>query len=98
MNTLSRRDLIRAAALVPAFAGPSFSFADESASALPDRSNFALEGIYLDAAYTHPFGRAAYEAASAYQTLRQHEPQGVGPRRNARQSAVERFARLINAD
>ena len=98
MNTLSRRDLIRAAALAPAFVGPGFSLGAESASTLPDRLSFALEGTYLDAAYTHPFGRAAYEAASAYQTLRQREPQGVGPRRNARQSAVERFARLINAE
>ena len=54
--------------------------------------------MYLDAAFTHPFGRAAAAAASAYTQSRQQDPQSVSPRQNARNAAVERFARLINAE
>jgi selenocysteine lyase/cysteine desulfurase len=54
--------------------------------------------VYLDAAYTHPFGGAASSAASAYAQSRQRDPQAVSPRQNARNGAVERFARLINAN
>src|SRR6185295_8020667 len=40
----------------------------------------------------------AASAASAYAESRQRDPQSVSPRQNARNAAVERFARLINAD
>ena len=98
MTALSRRELIRAAALVPALMDAALVQAEEAVPTLPDGVNFALEGTYLDAAYTHPFGRMAQAASSAYQELRRRDPQGVSPRRNARQAAVERFARLIHAD
>jgi len=98
MRSVSRRDIIRAAALMPVAVHSPLAGATEGAPALPDRYNFTLEGTYLDAAYTHPFGLMAQSAASAYQELRRRDPQGVSPRRNARTAAVERFARLINAD
>jgi selenocysteine lyase/cysteine desulfurase len=68
-----------------------------SRHALPDKSNFAFAGVYLDAAFTHPLSGVAFTAASDYLALRRRDPQGVSPRHNARSGAVERFARLINA-
>jgi selenocysteine lyase/cysteine desulfurase len=84
--------------LLPPLAGIAAARAAAAPEPLPDRSNFPLDQVYLDAAYTHPFGRAASAAASAYTLSRQHDPQSVSPRQNARNAAVERFARLINAD
>ena len=84
--TLSRRDLVAGAAILPAVAGHAASTAD-----------FRFAGVYLDAAFTHPTGRFAEQAAIAYAQARSEDPQAVSPRRNARRAAVERFARLINA-
>ncbi|WP_337187626.1 aminotransferase class V-fold PLP-dependent enzyme [Phenylobacterium sp.] len=61
------------------------------------RGGFAIEGVYLDAAFTHPVGAVAAEAAARYTEARRRDPQAVGPRANPRRGAVERFARLINA-
>jgi selenocysteine lyase/cysteine desulfurase len=91
---LSRRELVLAAGLLPTLKVASVNAAMGS---LPDRASFPLDGVYLDAAFTHPFGRAASAAASAYRRLRQ-DPQGVSPAHNARSAAVERFARLVNAE
>jgi selenocysteine lyase/cysteine desulfurase len=68
------------------------------AASLPDHASFPFEGVYLDAAFTHPFGRFAAAAGAAYLASRLNLPHAVGPGRNARRGAVERFARLINAD
>lgn len=96
--SLSRRQLIKAIGLLPPLAGVAAATATPSPGPLPDRSSFPLDHVYLDAAYTHPFGHAAASAASAYAQSRQHDPQSVSPRQNARNAAVQRFARLINAD
>jgi len=66
--------------------------------ALPDKANFPIEGTYLDAAFCHPAGRFARAAAQAYVDARFQAPQAFSPRQNTRKEAVERFARLINAD
>lgn len=58
---------------------------------------FELEGIYLDAAFTHPIGAFARSAATRYIEQRRIAPQSVGPRANPRNEAVQRFARLIGA-
>lgn len=82
---LSRRGLLGAgAALAPA-------------AHAHDRGGFAVEGVYLDAAFTHPVGAFAAEAAARYVEARRRDPQAVGPRDNPRRGAVERFAKLINA-
>lgn len=65
---------------------------------LPDRTSFPFEGVYLDAAFTHPFGAFAAAAATDYVKTRQADPQAVSPRANPRRAAVERFARLVNAE
>lgn len=83
---LSRRGVLGAgAAFAPAAAGAQ------------DRGGFAVDGVYLDAAFTHPVGAFAAEAAARYVEARRRDPQAVGPRGNPRRGAVERFARLINA-
>ena len=86
---LSRRTLVAGAALLPATTA-----AATPTGAHPD---FPFEGVYLDAAFTHPTGRFAAAAAEAYAQARLRDPQAVSPFRNARRAAVERFAKLINA-
>lgn len=90
---LSRRGLLGAASgLLPAAA------AAEGVDATPaDRADFSFDGVYLDAAFTHPVGAFAAAAAARYVEARRLAPQAVGPRGNPRRGAVERFARLINA-
>jgi len=94
---LSRREALTAIGLLPAVANSAYAAALNIPSALPDRDNFPLEGTYLDAAYVHPFGRMAAAAATGYLDVRQGDPQGVRPGRNARNLATEKFAQLINA-
>lgn len=90
---LSRRGVIGGAG------GLMASAAAAAPSVLPDRRSFPFEGgAYLDAAFTHPFGTFAQAAAASYAQARLRGPQAVGPRGNPRRGAVERFARLINAD
>jgi len=65
--------------------------------ALPDKANFPLDHIYLNAAYTHPFGRFAFEAGETFLRARMKDPNRPWPDNNARDAAVAAFARLINA-
>ena len=91
---MSRRGLMAGAGgLLPGLAVA----ATAPAPMLPDRASFPFEGVYLDAAFTHPFGRFAASAGASYLAARLNGPHAVGPGRNARRGAVERFARLINA-
>ncbi|PZQ59114.1 MAG: class V aminotransferase [Phenylobacterium zucineum] len=87
---LSRRGLVGAGALLP-------GLASASVAASPERARFPFEGVYLDAAFTHPLGTFVAEAADKLTRARLAAPQAVGPRGNPRRGAVERFARLINA-
>jgi len=87
----SRRAIIAAGALLP-------TAASAVGAAAQGRSDFPFDGVYLDAAFTHPLGRFAAAAGEAYLAARLTGPQAVSPRQNPRRGAVERFARLINAD
>jgi len=95
----SRREMLAMMGTLPALNSAVMAAAPvaEPRPALPDRPNFSFEGVYLDAAFTHPLSGVAFAAASDYLALRKRDPQGVSPRHNARSLAVERFARLINA-
>lgn len=84
---LSRRGLVGASLLFPGMA---------SAKAT-ERTVFPFEGVYLDAAFTHPMGTFVAETAEKLTQARLANPQAVGPRGNPRRGAVERFAKLINA-
>jgi selenocysteine lyase/cysteine desulfurase len=94
--TLSRRSVLTALTALPlaSVAEPS---ATPSSSSFVDLQNFSIDGIYLDAAYTHPLGEVTRRAALDYVEVRRKDPQSVTPRQNPRGIAVERFARLINA-
>ena len=90
---LSRRGLVMGAgALVQAPQALA-----QASEAVPNELLFPTQGVYLDAAFTHPLGAFAANAAAVYAKTRLLDPQGVGPRSNPRRGAVERFARLINA-
>jgi selenocysteine lyase/cysteine desulfurase len=92
---LSRRGLLSGASgLLPAAA-----VATGAGAATPrDPATFSIDGVYLDAAFTHPVGAFAQAAAARYVEARRRDPQAVGPRGNPRRGAVERFAQLINAE
>jgi len=76
---------------------PLAGAAQAGAPGVQDRAPFSFDGVYLDAAFTHPVGAFAQDAAARYVEARRRDPQAVGPRGNPRRGAVERFARLINA-
>jgi selenocysteine lyase/cysteine desulfurase len=83
-------------ALLPSWAA-SASVAPSRSQSFSHRGEFPFEGIYLDAAFVHPFGAFAAEAASRYALAKVRNPQSTGPGHNARKAAIERFARLVNA-
>jgi len=93
---LSRRDAIGALGVLlrPLMTARS---AAARATAATSGGEFTLDSVYLDAAFIHPFGAFALDAATAYAKAKHANPQAVGPGRNARRGAVERFAHLINA-
>lgn len=103
--TVNRRDWIKgaggaalgglAAASVPAMAAAP---AGSRKISLPDRANYRFEGIHLNAAYTHPMGTQTAEAARGWLEARMTDAARPWPFDNARDHAVELYARLINAD
>ena len=98
--TISRRALCGSLATLTAAAvvAPARGVATyDGKIALPDKANFPLDHIYLNAAYTHPFGRFAFEAGETFLRARMNDPNRPWPDTNARDAAVAAFARLINA-
>src|SRR3984957_468181 len=86
-----------AASPAPAASPTRDSASHDSKITLPDKANFPLDHIYLNAAYTHPFGRFAFEAGETFLRARMNDPNRSWPDNNARDAAVAAFARLINA-
>jgi len=65
---------------------------------LPAKERFAIQGTYLNAAYTHPMSRASADAARRFLDNRMVNGNGTGVNMGAdRQQARASFARLINA-
>jgi selenocysteine lyase/cysteine desulfurase len=98
--TISRRALCGSLATLTAAAvvAPARGAAThDGKTALPDKANFPLDHIYLNAAYTHPFGRFAFKAGETFLHARMRDPNRPWPDNNARDAAVAAFARLINA-
>jgi selenocysteine lyase/cysteine desulfurase len=91
----SRRTLIKAIACLPL--STRVAGAIMSAS-LPEKSQFAFEGTYLNSAFTHPMNLRAFEAGEQHLKLRLHDANRMWPGVNARNAAVKLFASLINAD
>lgn len=65
---------------------------------LPDKGNFPLRGVYLDAAYTHPISLGARAAYNEFLEHRTTFDRRIGPEDNPRNAAVALFAKLINAE
>jgi selenocysteine lyase/cysteine desulfurase len=97
--TMNRREWLGLAAALPLTAARAQSLKTGNAGALVGRDEFPLDGIQLNAAYTHPLPRRAALAIQAYLTHRTEAAlQPTLPEsREGRKRAVERFARLINA-
>jgi selenocysteine lyase/cysteine desulfurase len=91
---ITRRDLLATAGVAPlALAGSrSAPFAPKD----PSANEFGFQGTYLDAAFVHPVSARVRGSGDAYFRDRFEHPQGVSPYGNARNAAVEQFARLIN--
>jgi hypothetical protein len=65
---------------------------------LPDKKRFPVDGVYLDAAYTHPMSTATRTAYVEYLQHRVTDDTRIGPGNNARDLAVRLYAKLINAE
>jgi selenocysteine lyase/cysteine desulfurase len=65
---------------------------------LPDRDNFHIDHVYLNAAYAHPMGDMTYRAIEDFLQRRRLLVDTPWPTENARDEAVRLFAALINAD
>lgn len=99
---LSRRGLLKGLCAVPVLSLPrgiASAVASTSPSpTLPDKASFPVQGLYLDAAYAHPMSSIARSAYSEYIDRRIMNDHRIGPGNNARNAAVELFAKLINAN
>lgn len=98
----SRRGLLKGMCTLPVLSIiPRDAGGIEYASAphtLPDKGSFPVRGVYLDAAYTHPMSTVARGAYNEYMDRRAINDRRIGPGNNARNAAVELFAKLIHAD
>jgi selenocysteine lyase/cysteine desulfurase len=65
---------------------------------LPDKARFPVDGVYLDAAYTHPMSIATQKSYVEYLQRRVTDDSRIGPGNNSRNLAVRLYAKLINAD
>jgi selenocysteine lyase/cysteine desulfurase len=96
---ISRRKLIKELCSSPLYAAAVEAFADLPAiTKLPDKESFPFQGIFLDAAYTHPMGTRAYAAAQSYLGSRMRDPNRRWPSENPRDRAVQLFSSLIKAE
>jgi selenocysteine lyase/cysteine desulfurase len=87
-------------AMSAATAGPIIALARdrEVEPSLPDRDNFHIDHVYLNAAYAHPMGDMTYRAIEDFLQRRRLTVDTPWPADNARDEAVRLFAALINAD
>jgi len=98
--TLSRRTLVKSLCSIPIYSAVAKGLpaALSVPTTLPDKLSFPFSGVCLDAAFTHPLGVHADVAAKDYLASRMHDANRSWPGDNARNSAVELFSTLINAD
>ncbi|HLX00250.1 MAG TPA: aminotransferase class V-fold PLP-dependent enzyme [Candidatus Acidoferrales bacterium] len=98
---LSRRRLLGGLCSLPMLASRvSWSLAPDERghTSLPDKASFPFDGVYLDAAYTHPMSLATRSSYVEYLKHRVVDDSRIGPGNNGRDSAVHLYAKLINAD
>jgi selenocysteine lyase/cysteine desulfurase len=94
---ISRRGILKSVTGLSLYA--SFARAmPASARTQSLKEQFLFDGVYLNAAYTHPPCLAAVQAGEAYLRGRWNDTHRIGPHDNARDQAVALFARLIHAE
>ncbi|MGH9519855.1 MAG: aminotransferase class V-fold PLP-dependent enzyme [Terriglobales bacterium] len=93
---ITRRAMMQTAAAGAAWLGaPRLAGA---AASLPDEAAFSFNGVYLNAAYTHPLGNFAVAAGRAHLASHQQNAARQWPGDNPRNAAVAAFAALVHAD
>lgn len=94
---MNRRQWLAVTAALPLAAAQGQS--PQKAGALVGREEFPLDGIQLNAAYTHPLPRRSALAIQAYISHRTESAllPTLPESRNGRKLALDRFATLINA-
>jgi selenocysteine lyase/cysteine desulfurase len=99
---LSRRALLAGVGTLSCLQGevgaPAAIASTGNGITFPDRGGFTLTGTFLNAAYTHPLARRAYEFGVEFLERRWREAAHAWPIDNPRDAAVSAYARLINAD
>lgn len=98
--TLSRRALIKNLCSGPVYGAIAKALPGSLGMppGLPDKQSFPFDGVFLDAAYTHPASTHALSVGQEYLATRVHRPERRWPFENSRDTAVQLFSRLINAD
>jgi selenocysteine lyase/cysteine desulfurase len=100
--TISRRGIFGSlaglTALAPLAAAQSPAKGVIAPVSLPDKANFPLDHVYLNAAYVHPMGLRTQAAIADFLQARVYRPDTPWPSQNPRNAAVALFAGLINAD
>jgi selenocysteine lyase/cysteine desulfurase len=98
--TLTRRELLLAAAAGPALAHGSLLRADPAQPRLPARAEFApMDLTWLDSGSTHPMSLGARAALEEYLRIRTQGGSAPGYSMSDKERTVkERFGRLVGAD
>ena len=89
--TVTRRGLMTsgvAAAMLPAVAN--------ARAPMLDRADFAFQGVFLNAAYTHPMSRRTGARIAQFVAERERNVDRLWTDDNARDAAVAQFAGLVN--
>lgn len=95
---LTRRRLLAALPALPSVAMAATA-APATGGALPRKAAFDIDGINLNAAYTHPMSNATVQAMRNYLDGRQQNARGKAQNISAdRKVPHELFAKMINAD
>ena len=98
---ISRRELLGRSCALPLLAlqmktAPAEDNAGQAR--LPDKASFVYDGVYLDAAFTHPMSAAGRRSYDEYLRHRVESDVRIGPGTNSRNIAVGLFAKLIGAN
>ena len=103
--TLNRRRFLSSLAMLPASLGLMGNgtkkepiFTDPKVINLPCPELFSIDGIYLNAAYTHPMSIGSAQAVKDYLDTRMQNGKSAYNVRKERTEAVDLFAKLINAN
>lgn len=98
--TVSRRDILKTAAALPAVTATLSGAHNiaQAASPLPDKSSFGEMSVtYINSSSQHPLLLSASRAVETYLSKRRLEPGAPGGRHDSNEPLIN-FAKIINAD